>query len=163
MSIDGRIADGTGRVDWLDQFADPQNDYGFSEFFKSVDAIVMGRITYDFVAAQPVWPYPDVITYVVTSKLLPEPGPNIETIAPDFNALRRHLSQGDDLTVWVMGGGETQRGALDADMFDEMQLFVMPVILGSGPLVFGDGAITNATLTGHAALPGGVMWLTYVF
>lgn len=163
MSLDGRIADGEGRMDWLTKFTVPGNHFGFAEFFDGVDAIVMGRSTYDFVASQDVWPYPDVITYVVTSRILPDDGPGIETIAPDFNALRRHLSGEEEMTVWVMGGGQTQRGALDAGMFDEMQLFVMPVVLGGGPLVFADGAPTDATLVDNETLPGGVVRLTYRF
>jgi len=163
MSLDGRIADGEGRMDWLIQFNDPENDYGFAEFFDGIDAIVMGRATYDFVASQDVWPYPDVITYVVTSRFLAQEAQNVATIAPDFNALRKHLSHEKEMTIWVMGGGQTQRGALDADMFDEIQLFVMPVILGSGPLVFSDGTPTGATLVDHIALSGGVVRLTYQF
>lgn len=163
MSIDGRIADGDGSMDWLTKFNDAETDYGFAEFFAGIDVIVMGRKTYDFVATQPEWPYPDVITYVVTSRMLAYDHPGIETIAPDFDALRRHLAGEDDVTVWVMGGGQTQRGALDADMFDEMHLFVMPVVLGSGPLAFADGAMTGAALSDHAILPGGVVRLTYTF
>lgn len=163
MSIDGCIADGNGRMDWLEEFSDPDDDFGYAEFFDGVDAIVMGRSTYEFVSAQPVWPYPGVSTYVVTSRLVPGGDARIETIAPDFESLRRHLCREGYETVWVMGGGQTQRGALDAGMFDELQLFVMPLILGSGPLIFADGAATRAQLADHAVLRGGVVRLSYRF
>lgn len=163
MSIDGRIADGAGGMTWLDRFNDSGTDYGFAEFYAGIDTLVMGRKTYEFADAQPHWPYKDRKTYVVTSRLLDDPAPEIESFAPDFEALRRHLSQDDAATVWIVGGGETQRGALDADMFDELQLFVMPLVLGSGPLVFADGRPTNGTLTDHKILPGGVVRLTYEF
>ena len=163
MSIDGRIADGAGRMDWLTQFNDPENDYGFADFFGNIDAMVMGRSTYEFVASQPIWPHPGMKTYVVTSQLLHTENEDIEMIAPDFNALRDRLNRTGATTIWIVGGGQTQRGALDADMFDEMQLFVMPVVLGSGPLVFADGPMTSATLTDHATLPGGIARLTYTF
>lgn len=163
MSIDGRIADGEGGMEWLHGFDQEGTDYGFAEFYAGIDALVMGRKTYEFAAAQSPWPYSDRKTYVVTSRLLDEPLAVVETIAPDFEALRHQLSQNDDATVWVVGGGMTQRGALDADMFDEMHLFVMPVVLGSGPLVFADGRPIRATLADHKILPAGVTRLTYTF
>lgn len=163
MSIDGRIADRDGSMAWLDSFNEAETDYGFAEFYAGIDALVMGRKTYEFAAAQPQWPYRDRKSYVVTSRLLDEPDAEIETFAPDFEALRRHLSQDDSATVWIVGGGATQRGALDADMFDELHLFVMPLVLGSGPLVFADGRPTRGTLTDHKILHGGVARLTYEF
>lgn len=163
MSLDGRIADAAGSVDWLSRFNDPEEDFGYADFYAGVDILVMGRATYDFAAALATWPYAGKKTFVVTSQLLHQLHDEIETIAPDFDALRAHLQQYDTATVWIVGGGQTQRGALDADMFDELQLFVMPVVLGSGPLVFSDGPMTNATLTDHAILPGGVARLTYTF
>ena len=48
-------------------------------------------------------------------------------------------------------------------MFDELRLFILPVVLGGGPLVFGDGPETGAALTEHKAWPGGIMELRYTF
>ena len=165
MSMDARIADAEGSMDWLAPFNDLGNDFGYAQFYAGIDTIVMGRSTYHFVAEQPIWPYPGKPCYVVTSRPLDPVNDDIIAVPPDFEALRDSLSgSGDeDHTVWVMGGGRTQRGALDADMFDELHLFIMPVILGIGPLVFSGGPPADATLTDHKIWPGGITQLTYTF
>ena len=84
-------------------------------------------------------------------------------VPPDYPTLRAHLVEQGVETVWIVGGGITQRAALDAGMLDALHLFVMPVVLGSGPLVFADGPETPARLTGHRMWPGGVTELIYDF
>ena len=165
MSLDARIADAAGSMDWLAPFNDLGNDFGYAEFYAGIDAIVMGRATYQFIAEQPIWPYPGTPCYIVTSRPLTPLNDDVIAVPPDFDALRERLAgdEDDTQTVWVMGGGRTQRGALDADMFDELQLFIMPLILGTGPLVFSDGQPTDATLTDHKIWPGGIAQLTYTF
>lgn len=162
MSLDARIADAAGGVDWLTPFNDPANDFGYAAFYKTIDVLVMGRATYDFVAAQPEWPYPGRQCYIVTSRPLDDDRDLVEAVPPDFDALRARLV-GQNLTVWIMGGGYTQRGALSAGMFDELRLFIMPVVLGGGPLVFADGPPANTALTDHKIWPGGIVELTYTF
>ena len=71
-SEDGFIATEDGGVDWLHQFAAPDDDDGdggFSEFLGSCQAMVMGRKTFDTVAGMEggPWPYGDTPVYVVTS------------------------------------------------------------------------------------------------
>ena len=84
-------------------------------------------------------------------------------VAPDYAALRARIEAEGRGRVWIVGGGGTQRGALDGGMLDELRLFVMPVIVGGGPLVFGDGGLRQATLIGHRIWPKGVVELEYRF
>jgi len=163
MSIDARIADGTDQVDWLTQFNRPDDDYGYADFYRSIDALIMGRATYDFIAAQPKWPYPGKQSYVITSHDFTPDRSDVEVAPPDFDALRARLLAEDDQQIWIVGGGQTMRGALDAGMFDELRLFVMPIVLGSGPLVFSDGPPANAILKTHKVWPGGIVELRYTF
>jgi len=163
MSLDARIADVAGSVDWLEPFNDPANDYGFAEFIAGIDVMVMGRKTYDFLADQPEWPHPGKRVIVMTSRDLSGLPEGVETRYPDFDALRAELLAGDDLNVWIVGGGITQRAALEAGMLDELRLFVMPVILGGGPLVFADGRQLGAALTETTTWPGGIVELRYTF
>jgi len=163
MSLDARIADDTGSVDWLEPFNDPANDYGYAEFIAGIDLIVMGRKTYDFVADQPEWPYPGKRVIVMTSRDLGNLPKGVETRYPNYDDLRAELVGEDGLKVWILGGGVTQRSALEAGMLDELRLFVMPVILGGGAMVFADGRQLSAELTDMKTWPGGVAELCYKF
>lgn len=162
-SLDARIADDTGSVDWLEPFNDPATDFGYKAFIASVGLIVMGRKTYDFAADQPEWPYEGKRVIVMTSRDLGELPDGVETRYPDYDDLRAELVGEDNLDVWIMGGGVTLRGALGAGMLDELRLFVMPVILGGGPAVFADGPPADATLTDMTTWPGGIAELCYKF
>lgn len=59
-SLDGYIAGPAGEIDWL--FTD--QDYGYTPFFETVDAVVMGRKTYDLCLSFDVYPYPGRTAYV---------------------------------------------------------------------------------------------------
>jgi len=71
-SLDGFIAREDGGLDWLPGAEDEagSEDYGFADFFNSVDALVMGRNTFDFVLTTGLWPYGDKPVYVWTSRPL---------------------------------------------------------------------------------------------
>ena len=161
-SLDARIADANGSVDWLAPFSEAGSDFGFGAFYETVDALIMGRASYEFVAGQPEWPYPGRQSYVVTTRKPNAARGDVEAVAADFAALRERLT-GQHECVWIMGGGQTLRGAMDVGMLDKLKLFVMPVVLGGGPLVFADGPPKNANLTDHKIWPGGVAELTYSF
>jgi dihydrofolate reductase len=164
MSLDGRIADREHGLAWLEAFGGGgEGDSDYEAFYDGVDALVMGRTTYDIVAARGAWPYPGKRTFVVTRRPLDTSRAEVVGVPPDFAALRRRIEDDGHAAVWILGGGETQRGALDARMLDSLRLFVMPVIVGGGPLVFGDGGLAQATLTHHRAWPGGIVELGYRF
>jgi len=74
-SIDGYIADRNNKLDWLQMIPNPENsDLGFNEFLAGVDALLMGRNTYESVASMGIeWPYPiPVFIYSSTLKEIPE-------------------------------------------------------------------------------------------
>ncbi|MCG8638715.1 MAG: dihydrofolate reductase, partial [Desulfobacterales bacterium] len=57
-SVDGYIATVDGGVDWLDQYPNPEkSDYGYSDFIRNIDAVVMGRHTFEKVMTFGEWPY----------------------------------------------------------------------------------------------------------
>ena len=58
QSLDGYIAGPNGELDWLEDIDNSeQNDLGFSAFMKTVDALVMGKNTFDKVLTFGMWPY----------------------------------------------------------------------------------------------------------
>jgi dihydrofolate reductase len=162
MSLDGFIADTNGSVEWLDPFnealASDGTDGGYGDFIGSVDALIMGRPTYQQVMGWG-WPYDARPGYVLThdSTLT---GDHIAA-AGGIDTLRAAIETAGHTRVWVMGGGETQRAALDAGLFDTLQVFVMPTLLGNGLPCFAPGAQHNLTLTGSATKPGGILQIDY--
>ena len=70
MSLDGFIAGPNGELDWLDQIPAPEgNDMGYGALIESVDALVMGRSTFDVVCTfDGPWPYS--VPVIVMSKSL---------------------------------------------------------------------------------------------
>ncbi len=59
ISLDGFIARNNGEIDWLEKFNsdDPNEDYGFDEFFKRMDCLIMGRKSFEKVLSFEKWPY----------------------------------------------------------------------------------------------------------
>ncbi len=160
VSMDGFLAAPDGSVAFLDRF---EGDYGYNDFIGSVGAVVMGRKTYDVTRANGQWPYEGKRAYVLSRNRL-----NTEyghaKLVPDGDSLitRLDLLDEDDGDVWVVGGGEVHRLFLDAGKVDEIDLFVMPVILGDGvPLFDGGATLVNMTLAGNDVFADGVVRLTY--
>ncbi len=71
-SLDGYIARDDGRLDWLDRVQLPGEDYGYAKFFATVDAVVMGRATYETALRFAEWPYAGKCVVVMTHRA-PEP------------------------------------------------------------------------------------------
>ncbi|MBO9409125.1 dihydrofolate reductase [Shimia sp. R9_1] len=164
MSLDGFIARPDGGIDWLDPFnsalAEGGDDGGYSDFIAPIDAVLMGRSTYQQVMRWG-WPYETRAGYVLTRQD-DFTGDHV-TAAGDIDTLRAAIAANGHKTIWVMGGGETQRAALDVGMFDAITLFVMPTLLGAGLPCFTPGAQRDLDLTQITRKPGGIVQLDYKF
>ncbi|WP_372580042.1 dihydrofolate reductase family protein [Ruegeria hyattellae] len=164
MSLDSFIADAEGSVAWLDPFNEVASsngtDNGYGDFIEQIDALIVGRSTYEQVMGWG-WPYDNRPCYVLTRK----PGFSGEHVssAGDIDELRNAIEADGHKRVWVMGGGETQRAALDASMFDSLRVFVMPVVLGGGLPCFAPGPQANLSLIESAQRPGGILQIDYEF
>lgn len=162
MSLDGRIADGDGELDWLMELGMPEDlKAGYDSFYAGIDALVMGRATYDWVHANHEWTYAGKTSYVVTNRPFEPDRDDIVCVGTDYSALAERMRQDRHETVWILGGGVVQRAALEAGMFDKIRVFVVPFIVGSGPLVFADGPLHRIKLTGSRTWSQGVVELEY--
>src|SRR5262249_18784204 len=56
-SLDGYVARRDGSIDWLDLVHRPGEDYGYGRFWEALDAVVIGRGTYETALGFPSWPY----------------------------------------------------------------------------------------------------------
>lgn len=163
MSLDARIADGDGNLDWLMSFGPPEGSQAdYQAFYSDVDGIVMGRGTYDWIVAHDDWPYSGKTSYVVTNRAFDSERNDVIAVSPDYLGLRTKLEREGHSVVWILGGGTVQRAALDAGMFDHIRVFVIPIIVGSGPLIFADGAPRGLTLQASRTW-GQIVELSYTF
>ena len=141
-SLDGFIARKDGALDWLNEAnaAVPDGeDCGFHAFMDSVDALIMGRKTYEQVLSFGEWPYgrTPVVVLSRSSISFPPGVPDSVTHSwePPAELLKRLSNEGAD-HVYV-DGGKTIQGFLSEGLVDEITVTVIPVLLGGGVSLFG--------------------------
>ena len=160
ISIDGYIARKDGSIDWLDRVKDEGEDYGFRKFFDSIDALILGRNTYDVVAPIPEWPYKGK-RVVVLSNSLQAVKQEAELFNGDIMQLISQLHADGIKHIWI-DGGVTISQFLEAQMVDSMTLTVIPILLGSGmPLFHAIEKELPCRLVSSQSYPSGLVQLHY--
>ncbi|MDE2788336.1 MAG: dihydrofolate reductase family protein [Chloroflexota bacterium] len=159
-SLDGFIADSAGGVGWLpDGEAD---DYGYAEFYAGVEALVMGRRTYDQVLSFGEWPYPGKRAYVLTHSPPASGPPDVQFMSASAVDFARDIASRHSGTVWLVGGADLADQFRQSGLIDEYQVFVIPTILGQGvPLFGGEGLHTLLQLDSAQSHADGVVQLRY--
>ena len=141
-SLDGFIARADGSIDWLnaaDAVIPAGEDCGYREFFGSIDAIVMGRHSYELVSSFATWPYGDKRMVVLSSKPLAIPEHLVGTVSASSQTpaeLVTRLSSEGCQSLYI-DGGLTIQSFLAAGLIDEITITMIPVLLGSGIPLFG--------------------------
>lgn len=140
-SLDGYIADKNGGIDWLYSVPNPENDdMGYVEFNKGIDALVMGRKTFETVLGFEVdWPY-DKPVFVLSNKLKEIPVSHKEKAFLVKGELTEILGEihRKGLKRLYIDGGTTIRNFLKEDLIDEMVLTTIPILLGGGSSLFSE-------------------------
>lgn len=164
-SLDGFIATKDDRLDWLFKY-EPldlgEHDYG--KFLQRIGTVVMGRSTYDFLAADDApWAYGGQRVFVVTSRPIPQPKGALE-IRDNVDALIAELRSLDDGDVWMLGGGTLQMAFIERGALDEIEIYVMPELLGGGrPLFPPTDFRASPRLLDARAMDKGCVRLHYAF
>ena len=138
-SLDGFIAGRNGDISWLDDYQVESEDYGYSEFLKTIDIIVMGSKTYEQVLKFDSWPYESVKTYVMTKRQL-EPVDKAKVkfySGYDLDSFVPGIKRESQKNIWLVGGASLAQSFLKHSFIDEMILSIIPVILGDGISLFG--------------------------
>jgi dihydrofolate reductase len=133
-SLNGKIAKPDGSVDWLKYISNPEKtDYGYAEFFDSIDTTIQGYATYDQIINWDIeFPYKGKKNFVLTKKQNIENTEFVDFITEnhvDFITDLKGQGGGD---IWLIGGGQANTLILNAGLLDEIQIFVMPIILSGG-------------------------------
>lgn len=134
-SLDGYIARADGSVDWLSVVERPGEDYGYRRFFDTVDALVMGRNTYETVAERDPWPYAGTPCLVLTRRPA-APREGVRFLAATPETVVDRLAGEGARRVYV-DGGNVIRQFLAARLIDDFTLSLIPVVLGGGIPLFG--------------------------
>jgi dihydrofolate reductase len=135
MSVDGFIARPDGDLGWLTTRGEQMGDAGFTPFVAGVDAVLMGRATYDVIRPVRDWPYQGRPVHVVSTTLAPGADDRVEVHA-SFDAAVGALARAGHRRVYV-DGGRTVRTALAAGLVTRMTLTQVPVLIGEGTTLFG--------------------------
>jgi dihydrofolate reductase len=161
VSADGYIAGKDGGVGWLHSY--PAAAFGFDSFLARIGTIIMGRVTFNqTLSLGGNWPYGNKRVIVLTSKGLPrEAPPGIEGWRDGLPALKAELDR-TSYPVWIAGGARTIRTALGHGLAHQLDLFVIPRLLGEGiPLFLPGSRPTELRLAEAAQLPRDVVHLKY--
>ncbi len=136
-SLDGYIARMDGSVDWLDVYqVEGEEDYGYSDFYNSVDALIMGSGTYEVVRNSGRWAYPGKKTYVLTKQELSSDNQDIKFTPKRPATLIRFLQSEVYQKIWLVGGGQLTASFLQPNLINEFILSLIPVCLGDGIPLF---------------------------
>jgi dihydrofolate reductase len=172
MSVDGFIARLDGDLSFLDGGGNgggngggaPDDgeggDFGFAEFLSGIDALVMGRSTYEFIAPFDEWPYQGRPVHVLSTTLPLGDDPRI-TVHGSLDDAVAAIQAAGYRRVYV-DGGRTVHTFLRAGLIADLTLSRVPVLIGTGHTPFGElAADIPLAHVRTQAFPGGMVQTTY--
>ena len=134
-SLDGYIAGPKGEIDWL--FHD--QDYGYNEFFATIDTVVMGRKTWELSRSFGPWPYGKAKSYVFSRTMYGESDERSIFVHEEIGPFIRQLKNQPGRDIWLVGGGQITLEVLKEDLVDEFVISIHPILLGGGIPMFPPG------------------------
>ena len=161
-SVDGFIARRDGGLDWLPEGGG--EPHGYVEFMASVDALVIGRNTFEIVLGFDPWPYGDKRVVVLASEpvdLSAVRGGRVEQMAGTPAEIVARLAASGAHHLYVDGGITIQR-FLSAGLIDRLIITRVPVLIGEGIPLFG--ALPHDVRLDHVATrsyPSGLVQSEY--
>ena len=161
-SVDGFISKTDGDVSWLDKYMETGEDYGFATFAQSIQAILMGRTTYEKSLQFETWAAGETPCWVFSSQLTYSTIPTVKLTASSPEEVVEELTNLNVERAWLMGGGKLAASFFAANLIDEYDLAILPELLGTGiPLIQPIDAYAALDLVDHTAHPSGVVQLKY--
>lgn len=140
-SLDGFIAGKNGELDWLYSIPNPENDtLGYDTLMEDIDAIVMGRTTFEVVCSfEGDWPYSKpVFVLSRTIETVPEHlVDQVEILKGSPVEILTEINNKGHYSLYI-DGGRTIQDFLRHDLIDELRITTIPILLGGGFPLFGD-------------------------
>jgi dihydrofolate reductase len=163
MSLDGFIAKPDGDIGFLSQVEQEGEDYGYSAFMETIDTVILGRKTYDKILSMGYeLHYGEREVYVLTRS--PQPATNhITFYSGSLTDLIIRLKTQEGKNIFCDGGAETVHRLLQEDLFDELIVSVIPVLLGDGIRLFkGDNQEKKLQLVKSGSFDKGLVQMHYI-
>lgn len=134
ISLDGFIEGPNGEYDWC--FTD--GDYGLTEFYQRIDALLMGRKTYEVMQKEDDGShgFSKMTTYVF-SNTLEKVKRGAILLKGDLQEEVERIKSSPGKDIWLFGGAMLTSALLNLRLVDEVWLSVHPIILGGGKPLFG--------------------------
>ena len=140
-SLDGYISKPNDDLSFLNLVQKDGEDYGYSKFTETIDTIILGRKTYDYVLRKIGSSHYDNgerKVYVITRTARPNSG-NTTFYTGDLIELIRRLKSETGKNIYCDGGAEIVNELLKADLVDEIIISIVPILVGDGVRLFKDG------------------------
>ncbi len=139
MSLDGYIAKPNDDLGFLSIVEQEGQDYGYTDFVKTVDAVIVGRKTYDKVISMGFdFPHADKDAYIITRIPRPNIGP-VKFYSGHLKSLVHKLKSENGKNIFCDGGAEIVNELLKDNLVDEFIISVIPILLGDRIRLFKDG------------------------
>jgi dihydrofolate reductase len=167
-SADGYIARPDGDVEWLNRR--PRTiDYGIGAFYRTIDTILWGRKTYDWLlnyykkkGKKDGMFDTKLANYVFSRKPRKRSASGVEFVSEPVKEFAQRLRATPGKHIWMMGGGELIASFLDAGEIDEFDIHVIPVFIGEGiPFIAPRHRDVRLRLRSSRKYPDGVVRLRY--
>jgi len=137
-TMDGFIARENGAVDFLAPFESEDEDYGYNDFYSSVDGVILGRNTYDLIQEWvKEYPYGDKPSWLFTGRN--------DVKNSSITTVKAHPSEwiadAPEGNLWLVGGADLLRQFHNASLIDRYMISIIPAIIGRGIPLFLPGCM----------------------
>lgn len=135
-SLDGYIARKDDSLDWLFR-VEGEGDNGYSKFYETVDTILIGRRTYDWIMEHEKgdFPYKNKECYVFSRSAI-EDNKYVKFVNEDIIDFSQKLKNENGKNIWIVGGGELLHSFIKEKLIDELIITIAPTLIGKGIPLF---------------------------
>ena len=158
MSLDGYIAGPKEEYDWILM----DSDIDFETYMDSFDTVLIGRKSYEFTLRESAPVISNMPTYVFSNTMSQTEYPGV-TISDSPGKIVPELKNGSGKDIWLFGGGSLFGSLLELGLVDEVEVAIMPVLLGEGiPLLPSPASKAEMRLINHSVYEKtGIVFLKY--
>jgi dihydrofolate reductase len=163
ISLDGYVTTPDGRpVQLADPGFVPGESHGFPEFQQTLEAVLMGRTTFEPALGSDRWPWPGLDVFVLGSSRPPGTPDDVVLESDPTRLLQRVREANGGGDVHLVGGPKTIETFRQLGALDRLGLLVLPLLIGDGmrltPAVSPDSSLL---LESERALEAGAVEIEY--